>query len=206
MCLGFPVLSGSLLPESFLVLPSQTSSWRHPPWHPASWLPEPAASPASPPPASCELHSLVLLPWRDPRRGGLRLSQAGKGGAGTEHGEWVATLWRGTSRYKQWKEGPGPHPAHQFPVKRLWPASVDPPLGHRNWKRPSEPRVSPLIICYQPDSSRSISSTYLVRTNEPDKHWEEHRRGCGLGTLAKIAHNCIVGLLGEGQRKGHPSG
>ena len=43
------------------------SSWSHPPWHPVSWLPEPAASPALPPPVSFGLRSLVLLPKNQER-------------------------------------------------------------------------------------------------------------------------------------------
>lgn len=61
MCLGFPC--PFWLPPSSILCPAlQTSSWSHPPWHPASWLPEPAASPALPPLVSYGLHSLVLLP------------------------------------------------------------------------------------------------------------------------------------------------
>lgn len=70
------------------------SSWSHPPWHPVSWLPEPAASPALPPPASCGLHSLVLLPKNHERWGRdvcvCLCVYVVRGGADTEGGEWVS--------------------------------------------------------------------------------------------------------------------
>lgn len=80
-----------------------------------------------------------------------------------------------------------------------------PGLGGGEGKSP-DVKPSPLSIDQFSLSLFSLkaSPAYLVRTNESDKHWEEHRRRCGLGALTEVAHHGIVGLLGSEGSRGQP--
>lgn len=43
----------------------------------------------------------------------------------------------------------------------------------------------------------SESWTHFVGSDEACKDWEENGRRCRLGTLTKIAHHSVVGLLAK---------
>lgn len=106
----------------------------------------------------------------------------------------------------------GPHPTTPVQLGGLSPASIAPSLGPRGGvgkgrdlkPKPSFPQ--PLLkegFLFVKLLFKNPSSAYLVRTNESDKYWKEYRRRCGLGTLSKVAYNCIVGLLRKrGWQKG----
>lgn len=136
----------------------------------------------------------------------MRLTEAVRGGADTEGGEWVAV---GPAT-------PGGHPleGHFLPqtmtgrawaptlptssqLRGQWPASLAPSQTQRKRPRLEAQPFLPLPVFSQPFFFKSLFA-HLVRTNESDKYWEEYRRRCGLGTLTEVAHNCIVGLLGKG--------
>lgn len=122
------------------------------------------------------------------------------GGSGTSNPRWPPfgrALPAQTMTGRAW----APTLPTSSQLRGLWPASTLPPRTQRRRRKRPDLKSSPLSpTSFLSDSLlfKSLSSTYLIRTNESDKYWEEYRRRCGLGTLTEVAHNCIVGLLGKG--------